>query len=137
MTQWLLALAGLYGLLGVGFGAFGAHALKTRLPEERLANLELAVRYLFFTIPGLVATAWLAASCPRQPIDVAAAWGLGLGALVFSGSLVLLAFTGNRRWGAVTPIGGVLLLIGWAAMIVAALTMTSWPAAGIYRLVSC
>jgi uncharacterized membrane protein YgdD (TMEM256/DUF423 family) len=137
VTRTLLALAGFYGLCGVALGAFGAHALRARLPEERLANVELAVRYLFFTIPGLVAAAWLAALCPRRPVDVAAAVGLALGAFVFSGSLVVLAFTGNRRWGAVTPIGGVLLLVGWAALIVAAATMTSWPADGIYRLASC
>jgi uncharacterized membrane protein YgdD (TMEM256/DUF423 family) len=137
VTRTLLAIAGLYGLLGVGFGAFGAHALKARLPEERLANLELAVRYLFFTIPGLVAASWIAAACPRPSADVVAAWGLALGAFIFAGSLVLLALTGNRRWGAVTPIGGVLLLVGWVGLIVTALTMPSWPSGALYRLVTC
>jgi uncharacterized membrane protein YgdD (TMEM256/DUF423 family) len=137
VTRALLALAGLYGLVGVALGAFGAHALRSRLPDERLANIELAVRYLFFTVPGLIATAWLAASCGGELAESVAAVGLALGAVVFSGSLVLLALTGNRRWGALTPIGGVLLLLGWAGLVGAALTMSSWPTDGIYRLVSC
>jgi uncharacterized membrane protein YgdD (TMEM256/DUF423 family) len=138
VTRTLLALAGLYGLCGVALGAFGAHALRSRLPEERLANVELAVRYLFFTIPGLIAVAWLAGSCGGEPFELIAAWGLGLGALLFSGSLVVLAFTGNRKWGSVTPIGGVLLLIGWAALIAAALAMTTDVGDAIIRpLASC
>ena len=67
--------------------------------------------------------------------ETVAAWGLALGALVFSGSLVLLGFTGNARWGAVTPIGGVLLLMGWAALIAAAFSMTSVPSEGFLRLI--
>ena len=137
MTRMLLVVAGLFGFIGVGLGAFGAHALRSRLPQERLANVELAVRYLFFTIPGLLAVAWLAGSCGGELAETTAAWGLGLGALLFSGSLVALAFTGARRWGAVTPIGGVLLLLGWAGLVVAGLTTTAWPADGILRLVSC
>jgi uncharacterized membrane protein YgdD (TMEM256/DUF423 family) len=127
VTRTLLALAGLFGLVGVGVGAFGAHALRARLPEERLANVELAVRYLFFTTPGLLAAAWLGSACGGEPFETIAAVGLVVGALVFSGSLVALALSGNRRWGAVTPLGGVLLLVGWAGVIAAALSMTSAP----------
>jgi uncharacterized membrane protein YgdD (TMEM256/DUF423 family) len=125
MTRDLPALAGLCGLLGVAFGAFGAHALKERLPPERLANVDLAVRYLFFTIPGLLAVAWMSADCGGELVETIAAWGLGLGVLLFSGSLLILALTGNKRWGAVTPIGGVLLLVGWGGLVAAALAMTT------------
>ncbi len=134
MTRTLLAIAGLYGLCGVALGAFGAHALRSRLSEDRLANVELAVRYLFFTIPGLIAVAWLAGSCGGELFEQIAAWGLGLGALIFSGSLVLLAFTGKQRWGAVTPIGGVLLVIGWVGVIASAFAMTSLTRDGTFRL---
>jgi uncharacterized membrane protein YgdD (TMEM256/DUF423 family) len=120
VTRVLLAVAGLYGVLGVGFGAFGAHALRARLPEERLANLELAVRYAFFHIPALLVVAWLHTLIGAELFEAVAAWAFCLGVLLFSGSLVALALTGNRRWGAVTPFGGVLLLIGWAALIGAA-----------------
>jgi uncharacterized membrane protein YgdD (TMEM256/DUF423 family) len=116
----LLAIAGLYGASGVALGAFGAHALKGKLPEDRLAHLEMAVRYLFFTIPGLVAAAWLASQCisTSTPTTVAG-YAFALGVLLFSGSLVALALTGNRRWGAVTPLGGLALMIGWVALAVA------------------
>lgn len=137
MTRWLLVLAGIYGFCGVALGAFGAHALKSKLPEERLANVELAVRYLFFHIPALLAVAWMGSQCMRTTVPTAiAAWAFALGVLLFSGSLGALALTGNRRWGAVTPIGGALLLIGWLALAVAGLSVVTF---GDFsgRLMSC
>jgi len=126
MTRWLLVLAGIYGFCGVALGAFGAHALKSRLPEERLANLELAVRYLFFSIPGLLAAAWLASQCISTSIPTTiGGYAFALGVLLFSGSLVALALTGNRRWGAVTPLGGVALMIGWVALALAGLNVVT------------
>ena len=116
MTRWMLVLAGLFGFLGVAFGAFGAHALREKVPAERLDRLELAVRYVFFHIPALLATAWLARGCGGELFVTIAAWTLPLGVVLFSGSLVVLALTGHRRWGAVTPFGGVLLLVGWLAV---------------------
>ena len=126
MTKTLMILAGVYGFVGVGLGAFGAHALRARLPEERLANLELAVRYVFFHIPALLAVAWLHTLIGGELFEEIAGWSFALGVLVFSGSLVLLALTGERRWGAVTPVGGVLLLIGWGALIGAAIFFHSY-----------
>jgi len=137
VTRWLLAAAGVVGFVAVALGAFGAHALRSRLPDERLANLELAVRYLFFHVPALLAVAWVSTMCGGQPFTAIAAWSFVLGILLFSGSLLVLAFTGERRWGAVTPIGGVLLLVGWASLIVAALLITVGPAGATARLVSC
>jgi uncharacterized membrane protein YgdD (TMEM256/DUF423 family) len=126
VTKTLLILAGVYGFVGVGLGAFGAHALRARLPEERLANLELAVRYVFFHIPALLAVAWLHTLIGGELFEEIAGWSFALGVLVFSGSLVLLALTGERRWGAVTPVGGVLLLVGWGALIGAAIFFHSY-----------
>lgn len=116
MTRWMLVLASVYGFLGVAFGAFGAHALKEKVPPERLERLELAVRYVFFHIPALLAAGWLAKACGGELFVTIAAWTFPLGMVLFSGSLVALALTGNRRWGAVTPFGGVLLLMGWLAL---------------------
>ena len=137
MTRWLIAFAGAAGAVAVGFGAFGAHALRKRLPEDRLANLELGVRYVFFHIPALLAVAWLSTICGAELFKAVAAWSFVLGIVLFSGSLIVLALTGERRWGAVTPFGGVLLLIGWAALIGAGLTVTFSSAGGIAQLVSC
>lgn len=121
MTRVLIAVAGLYGFLAVALGAFGAHALKAKLPSERLANLELAVRYAFWHVPPLLTVAWLALRAGGGTFETVAAWALTLGVLLFSGSLVALALTGRRRWGAVTPFGGILLLVGWVALIGAGL----------------
>lgn len=123
MSTWLVAAAGVAGLVAVGFGAFGAHALRKKLPEDRLANLELGVRYLFFHIPALLAVAWLSTICGAELFKTIAAWSFIMGMVVFSGSLIVLALTGERRWGRVTPVGGVLLLIGWAALVGIALTI--------------
>jgi uncharacterized membrane protein YgdD (TMEM256/DUF423 family) len=95
------------------------------------------VRYLFYAIPGLIALAWMASSCTDSPFETLAGVGLTLGTLVFSGSLLLLAMTGNRRWGAVTPIGGALLLIGWIGLIATALVTSAPLAGGFTYLVSC
>ena len=97
MTRWMLVLASLYGFLGVAFGAFGAHALKEKVPPERLERLELAVRYAFFHVPALLAVAWLASACGGELFVTIAGWAFALGVLLFSGSLVVLALTGNRR----------------------------------------
>jgi uncharacterized membrane protein YgdD (TMEM256/DUF423 family) len=103
------------------------------VPEERLVNLELAVRYAFFHIPGLLVVAWLASDCEGGLFETIAGWAFGLGMLFFSGSLILLTLTGNRRWGAVTPIGGMLLLLGWAALVAAvAVTGTGSIGTGAY-----
>lgn len=103
------------GFLGVALGAFGAHALKARLPVEDLEIFETAVRYHLVHAVALLA---LAALAPRLPEGSAslAGWAFSTGILVFSGSLYLLVLTGPRWLGAVTPLGGTALLVGWAAL---------------------
>ncbi|MEX0983653.1 MAG: DUF423 domain-containing protein [Actinomycetota bacterium] len=130
MTRTLVALAGLYGAIGVALGAFGAHALKDRLPAERLAHIDTGVRYLFTSLPGILATAVFVHDCAGGVFVTIAGLCFAAGVLVFTGSLVALAFTGNRRWGAVTPLGGVLLIVGWVAVIAAALMLPGSAAGG-------
>lgn len=103
------------GFLGVAFGAFGAHALKARLSAPDLQIFETAVRYHLVHAVALLA---LAALAHRIPAGVAslAGWSFTTGILVFSGSLYLLVLTGPRWLGAVTPLGGTALLVGWAAL---------------------
>ncbi len=62
------------------------------------------MRYAFFHIPALLAVAWLRTLIGAELLEAIAGWAFGLGILLFSGSLVLLALTGNRYWGAVTPL---------------------------------
>jgi uncharacterized membrane protein YgdD (TMEM256/DUF423 family) len=117
MTQaktFLLA-AGVLGFLGVALGAFGAHALKGRLSPEQLARFETAVRYQFYHVFALVGVALLSRAWPEMNL-APAGWCFISGVAVFSGTLYLIDLTGIRAFGAVTPIGGLLLLAGWALL---------------------
>ena len=107
-----LVLGSLYGFLGVALGAFGAHALKTKLSAEMFQVFEVGVRYHMYHTLALLITAW-AVSQYKHPLLLASGWFFTLGILVFSGSLYILALSGVKIWGAMTPLGGLLFLMGW------------------------
>lgn len=115
-----LALAAAYGFLAVAFGAFGAHALRARLSAELLAVYRTAVEYHFYHALALLAVAVLASVRPAPLLNAAGAC-FALGILLFSGSLYALALSGVTRLGAVTPVGGLLFLAGWALLGASAL----------------
>jgi uncharacterized membrane protein YgdD (TMEM256/DUF423 family) len=104
--------------LAVSFGAFGAHALKARVEPDLLAIFETGVRYQAYHALALFAVAFAASRGAGRAATVAGVCFLA-GALIFSGSLYALTLTGIRRWGAVTPIGGLLFLGGWISLFVA------------------
>src|SRR5665213_816701 len=110
----------------VAAGAFGAHALKSALTPDLLAVWHTAVQYQAWHALALLAVGLLMAPDP-SPLTAriralrAAAWLFLIGIVIFSGSLYLLALTGERRLGAVTPLGGVAFLAGWLAFAWAAL----------------
>jgi uncharacterized membrane protein YgdD (TMEM256/DUF423 family) len=112
----LLAAAGALGFIGVAAGAFGAHALKARLSPDLLAVFETGSRYQLVHAAAMLAAGVLAASAGAPSAFKAAGWLWAGGIVVFSGSLYVLALTGVRAWGAVTPVGGLQLLAGWAAI---------------------
>ena len=111
-------IGALFAGLAVAAGAFGAHALRNRLEPRDLEIFETAARYQMYHGLALLITAWLLDRGITQA--GLAAWGFTIGTLVFSGSLYLMVFTGMRWLGAVTPIGGVAMLAGWAMLLVAA-----------------
>lgn len=119
-NRWILALGGLLVALATVSGAFGAHALQTRLSPERLDIYETAVRYHFFHALGL-----LAIGLAARTIDAPALrWSAVLvvaGIVLFSGSIYALSFSAPRFIGIVTPIGGVALIAGWIVFAVAVL----------------
>lgn len=119
MNQKSNLLAGaLLGLLGVGFGAFGAHALKPMLLESgRLDTYELAVRYQFYHAFALLTVGILQHYLTSKYFKISGLF-LTLGVLLFSGSLYLLCFTGTTAFAMVTPVGGVLMIFGWLVMAV-------------------
>lgn len=112
-TFWTMGCA--FALLGVAAGAFGAHGLRARLSADMLAVWETAARYQLYHALALLAVALAAARWPAAAWG-AAGWLFAAGILVFSGSLYLLALTGVRWLGAITPLGGLCFLAGWAAL---------------------
>ena len=119
MERLFFRLGALFALAAVAAGAFGAHALRDRLTPERLAVFETAARYEMYHALALVAVAWAVTRWPG-PLPVWAGWLFVAGTVLFSGSLYLLALTGTRWWGAVTPLGGVALLSGWLCLALSA-----------------
>ncbi|HEV8052379.1 MAG TPA: DUF423 domain-containing protein [Parachlamydiaceae bacterium] len=119
--QWLLFCAALLGFLGVAGGAFGAHALKQRITPDNLAIFEVGIRYQMYHVLAIILTVWLIGATHGN-WAVWAAYSFICGILIFSGSLYMLVFTGVRMWGAVTPIGGLLLLLGWIFLAISALS---------------
>lgn len=113
MAQASLAAGALFGFLGVVLGAFGAHALRARLSPEMLQVWKTANEYHFYHAIALVLVGLLARSTKLPGLDLVAGCFVA-GIVVFSGSLYLLAVTDLRWLGAITPIGGLLFVLGWA-----------------------
>ena len=106
-------------MLAVGFGAFGAHALKNRLDDYAMGVFQTAVQYHFYHSLALLAVGVIALSQPQTALLRSSGWLFLLGILVFSGSLYCLAMTGVRWLGAVTPLGGLAFIAGWACLAAA------------------
>ncbi len=120
MDRIFLALGALSAAISVAAGAFGAHALKARLPPDLLAIFETGARYEMYHAIGLALAAW-AASRSGGAAASWAGWLFVVGTVLFSGSLYALALSGIRALGAVTPFGGVAFIAGWIALALAAL----------------
>lgn len=118
-TCWV-AVAALLGLLGVAGGAFGAHALKSRLTPDELVVFEVGVRYHMYHALALFAVAWVMSLGPSR-LAAAAAWCMLLGVILFSGSLYLMVLLGWKWVGPITPVGGAALMCGWLLLAVRAL----------------
>jgi uncharacterized membrane protein YgdD (TMEM256/DUF423 family) len=114
------ALGALSGLVSVAAGAFGAHALKQRLPADLLAIFETASRYQMYHALALVLVGVLASrgGLPERvsaPLQLAGGLFV-VGTVLFSGSLYVLSLSGQRWLGAITPLGGLAFLAGWLAL---------------------
>jgi uncharacterized membrane protein YgdD (TMEM256/DUF423 family) len=133
--QTFLVLGAIFGFIAVALGAFGSHALRSKLTPDRVATFETGVRYQMWHALALfvvvIVEAWapsagspsftLVADRGGAPLLFAAGWLFAGGIVLFSGSLYALAVTHNRAWGAVTPFGGICLLLGWAMLLFAIL----------------
>ena len=108
----LVRLGAIAMAFGVALGAFGAHGLRDRLAPDLLAVYETGVRYHLVHALGLCVAAWLAGEDQTRSARLAGVL-LVVGILLFSGSLYVLALTGVRAFGAVTPLGGIAWLAAW------------------------
>lgn len=107
-TSW--QIGAIFAALSVAFGAFAAHGLKSHLEPSLLANFETAARYQMYMALVLLLVG-------TKPNPSRSAWFLVIGTSVFSGSLYVLALSGWRWLGAITPIGGGLLIVGLIILV--------------------
>ncbi|RPJ58703.1 MAG: DUF423 domain-containing protein [Acidobacteria bacterium] len=121
MERFLMASGAVVGFVGIAAGAFGAHALRTRITPDMLDIYETAVRYQMYHAIALLLAGFMALRLYSPALTAAGLLFLA-GIVIFSGSLYLLALTGARWWGAVTPIGGLAFLAGWLSLAWASLT---------------
>ncbi|MEX2148255.1 MAG: DUF423 domain-containing protein [Candidatus Rokuibacteriota bacterium] len=119
MDRVFLGVGAVSAALAVALGAFAAHGLRARLSPEALQTFETGARYHMYHALALLAVAWAAARWPGAAVTTAG-WLFVAGTLLFSGSLYLLAVTGVRALGAITPIGGAAFILGWLALAWAA-----------------
>ena len=112
MIKFWLTAAAASGFLSVALGALGAHALRNMLDEYGKSIYEKAVHYQMFHTLALLAVGILQHLVKDKSFSIAG-WGFLMGIFLFSGSLYLLATTGIKWLGAITPFGGVAFLFGW------------------------
>jgi len=123
MTRIFIVLSGVLGFSAVALGAFGAHGLRSRLESlpdgvKRLEWWNTAAHYHLIHALALALAAWLVHRGAGTSGSVAG-WSFVAGVALFSGSLYLMTITGQTKLGAITPIGGLLFLVGWGAVAVA------------------
>lgn len=118
MSKTILMTASLLLALAVAIGAFGAHGLKSQLSDEMLQTYKTGVEYHFYHALGLLLIGVLAVSFPSDLLKWSAIL-LTAGIVLFSGSLYVLAVTGIKTLGAVTPLGGLSFVGGWILFFLA------------------
>lgn len=116
MNNLFLVLAGINGFIAVSLGAFAAHGLKRMLGPDLLATFQTGVQYHMYHSLALLAVGILVLQFPAQTGLRIAGFLFLAGIVIFSGSLYVLALSGIRWLGAITPIGGVAFLAGWALL---------------------
>jgi uncharacterized membrane protein YgdD (TMEM256/DUF423 family) len=120
-ARWVIQAGSVLGLLGVGIGAFGAHGLRARLEAAgRMDTFETAVRYQFYHALALILVGILTQLLANNPAALKSlnwsAYSFVAGVLIFSGSLYILCLSGITWLGAITPLGGLFMLAGWALL---------------------
>jgi len=128
MERLFMVTAGILGFVGVALGAFGAHGLSRRLADvpdfaQRMQWWQTAAHYHLVHALALGLSSYLVARGGSTSANVSG-FAFVLGVLLFSGSLYVMTLTGIRALGAVTPVGGLCMLVGWGALTIAAARMS-------------
>ncbi|MBK5964001.1 hypothetical protein CCR95_07835 [Thiocystis minor] len=122
-----LTLGAVGGLLTVALGAFGAHGLKGRVAPDLLVNWGTGADYLGLHTLAILVCGLFLLQRPSARLVHAAAWAFLLGGTLFSGSLFLMTLSGERWLGAITPLGGIALILGWGLLAVGTWRATANP----------
>jgi uncharacterized membrane protein YgdD (TMEM256/DUF423 family) len=124
MIKLIFIFSSISGMIAVGLGAFGAHALKAKLDAEgTLATFQTAVQYQFYHTLALLFIGLLMMRLESPWLNYSA-YGMMAGILIFSGSLYILCFTGIKWMGAITPIGGLGFILGWGFLFLVVMKST-------------
>ncbi len=118
LPKLFLVVGALSAMLAVVLGAFGAHALRARLAPDLLAIYSTGVQYHFWHALGLLVIGVVAIHLPSSSALKLAGWLMLAGIVIFSGSLYVLALTGTRWLGAITPFGGAAFIVSWILLAV-------------------
>lgn len=122
LDRLFLALAALLGGTAVAAGAFATHALRSQLAPRLLEIFETAARYQMYHALALALVALaLTTSLGHSTWLMVGGWALVAGTVIFSGSLYALSLSGQSLLGAVAPVGGAALLMGWGCLGLAAI----------------
>lgn len=119
MSPIFLIIAAVLGATGVMLGAFAAHGLRGKLPDNLFNAFETGVTYQFYHALALLALAlWIKQTNSTWLIASGYLWLAGV--ILFSGSLYAMALTGIKWFGPVTPVGGLLFILGWVSLLIGA-----------------
>lgn len=118
MSKTIIVTASILLAFAVAIGAFGAHGLKAHLSEAMLQTWKTGVEYHFYHALGLLLIGVLSVSMQSNLLNWSAIF-LFAGIILFSGSLYILAITGIKWLGAITPLGGISFIVGWVLLAVA------------------
>ena len=118
-----ISLGAISGFLAVAIGAFGAHLLKNRLDDYSLGIYHTGVQYQFYHAFALIAAGLLLHFFPQGNLYRWSGWLFLSGTILFSGSLYVLALSGIKGFGAITPFGGLCFLAGWALLLIQTLKL--------------
>lgn len=113
MAKLFIIIAAISAAVSVIMGAFGAHALKSRLDEKALNALHTGVEYQFYHALGLLMIGLLLLNTQAPAGVKTVGWLFIAGTILFSGSLYLLTLTGQKSFGIITPFGGMAFILGW------------------------